>query len=132
MSGETDLTKLLASLSPSLSDKDYVFCTVKDGLYGDFVETKPLASFVEREGLTLVLSKASADAAGLIYQGSFKCITLNVHSSLEAVGLTAVVAGKLAAHNISANVMAAYFHDHIFVAAADADRALALLQSNNL
>jgi len=42
------------------------------------------------------------------------------------------VAGKLAAHNISANVMAAYFHDHIFVAAADADRALALLQSNNL
>ena len=132
MTGETDLTKLLATLSPSLNNQDYVFCTVKDGVYGDFIEAKPLVSFAEKEGLTLVLPKASADAAGMVYQGSFKCITLNVHSSLEAVGLTAVVAGKLAAHNISANVMAAYFHDHVFVAAADADRALALLQSNNL
>ena len=132
MTGETDLTKLLANLSPSLNNQDYVFCTVKDGVYGDFIETKPLVSFAEKEGLTLVLPKGNADAAGMVYQGSFKCITLNVHSSLEAVGLTAVVAGKLAVHNISANVMAAYFHDHIFVAAADADRALALLQSNNL
>jgi hypothetical protein len=54
-------------------------------------------------------------------------ITLNVHSSLEAIGLTAAVAGRLALHGISANVVAAYYHDHIFVPTADAERAVVVL-----
>ena len=131
MTGETDLTTLLHNLSPSLNPQDYVFCTIADAAYGDFAEHKPLASFMETEGLTLVLLKSSADKAGLTYEGSFKCITLNVHSSLEAVGLTAAVATRLAEQGISANVIAAFFHDHIFVASADADRALAALQSDS-
>jgi len=128
MTGETDLTTLLSNLSPSLGPHDYVFCTIADASYGDFAEHQPLASFMETEGLTLVLLKSSADAAGLTYNGSFRCITLNVHSSLEAVGLTAAVATRLAGQGISANVVAAFYHDHIFVGSADADRALALLQ----
>jgi hypothetical protein len=59
----------------------------------------------------------------------FRCITLSVHSSLDAVGLTAVVATQLAAHNISANVIAAFYHDHVFVPAPHADAALAALQA---
>ena len=47
-----------------------------------------------------------------------------VHSSLEAVGLTAIVSGKLAAYEISANVIAGYYHDHIFVPEQFADEAL--------
>jgi hypothetical protein len=91
----------------------------------------PIASFMETEGLTLVLSKASADALGMDYEGVFNCITLNVHSSLEAVGLTAAVAGKLAEQGISANIIAGYFHDHVFVPLLDASIALRLLKSNS-
>ncbi|MCB1704295.1 MAG: ACT domain-containing protein [Halioglobus sp.] len=63
----------------------------------------------------------------LRYESVFRCITLTVHSSLIAVGLTAAVSGTLAAHNISANIIAAFFHDHLFVPQEDAERALAAL-----
>jgi hypothetical protein len=79
--------------------------------------------------LTLVLTKESADHEGLSYQGTFRCISLQVHSSLEAVGLTAAVANELAAHGISANVIAGFFHDHVFVSASRTDHALRLLES---
>ena len=131
MTGETDLITLLNNLSPSLDQQDYVFCTVAEGLYGDLAELSPLAAFVEAEGLTLVLPKSTADSAGMAYQGSFKYITLNVYSSLDAVGLTAAVSGRLAEQGISVNVIAAYFHDHIFVPSAEADRAMALLQQTD-
>ena len=124
---ETDLAKLLASLSPHLVDRDFVFCTVQDARYGDLAELSPLASFREQEGLTVVVARQDADRAGLAYDSVFRCITLNVHSSLEAVGLTAAVSGKLAETGISANVIAAYYHDHIFVPAEKADAALSAL-----
>ncbi|MCP3874254.1 MAG: transporter, partial [Desulfobacteraceae bacterium] len=90
MAGETDLEKLMASMSPCLLPDEYVFCTVADGNYGDYSEYFPLASFLESEGLSLVLTKTNADKAKLNYDSVFKAITLSVHSSLEAVGLTAV------------------------------------------
>lgn len=126
MAGETDLSTLLASMKPRLLDEEYVFCTIPGAEYGDFAELTPLASYRESEGLTLVLTRPSADSAGLPYEGAFRGITLTVHSSLEAVGLTAAVAGKLAERGISANVIAAYYHDHIFV---QADRAAAALEA---
>lgn len=127
MSGETDLKALLQSLAPVMLDEPYVFCTAAIASYGDYAEVQPIASFQEKEGLTLVLTQASADAAGLSYEGVFRCISLQVHSSLESVGLTAVIAGKLAAYEISANIIAGYYHDHVFVPQADAAEALALL-----
>ena len=51
-----------------------------------------------------------------------------MHSALEAVGLTAAVSAALTRHGISANVVAAYYHDHIFVPAEDAERALLALK----
>lgn len=64
----------------------------------------------------------------LKFEGSFRQITLTVHSSLEAVGLTAAVSTKLASKGISANVIAAYYHDHIFVQSSKADAGLLALQ----
>ncbi|MFV8784011.1 ACT domain-containing protein [Microbulbifer sp. SA54] len=127
MSGITDLQQLLRSMKPELTDQVFVFCTVP-GNIGDFVSLTPIASFAEQEGLTLVLARETAERAGLQFDGVFRQITLTVHSSLAAVGLTAAVAAKLAAKGISANVIAAYYHDHIFVPADRAEAALRALQ----
>lgn len=126
MFGETDLSKLLASISPKLLPGEYVFCTVQ-GSYGDFAELSPMASFNESEGLTLVISKESAVSSGLSFDSVFKAITLTVYSSLDTVGLTAAISNKLVEKGISANVIAAYYHDHIFVQSEKAQAAIKAL-----
>ena len=127
MVGETNLTTLLSSMSPKLQPQEYVFCCV-DGQYSDYQTLSPLASFREAEGLTLIVNKEDASSHQLPFESVFKAITLTVHSSLDAVGLTAAVANKLAEHGISANVIAAYYHDHIFV---QVDKAQAAMNALN-
>ena len=126
MSGLTDLDQLLAHLEPSLREGEYAFATAEGGTAADGLQ--PLATFVEEEGLSLIVERERAEAAGLAVEGVFRCITLTVRSSLEAVGLTAAVAGVLAEAGISANVVAAFHHDHVFVPAAHAERALSVLR----
>ena len=124
--GETDLTRLLAAMEPALNPGEYVFCS------GPATATVPVAQvlgfFREAEGLTLMLAREVADGHGLSYDYVAAWLTLRVHSALAAVGLTAAVAAALARQGISCNVVAAYYHDHLFVAKADAARALAVLQ----
>jgi len=55
-------------------------------------------------------------------------LMLTVHSSLDAVGLTAAVATALAAEAIPANVLAGYHHDHVLVPVDRADDAIAVLR----
>jgi uncharacterized protein len=127
MSGETNLAKLLSSMEPLLSDECVVFITAKSGM-NNLARLEPWALISEAEGTTLIIEKRKADSNGLSYQGVFKRITLTIHSSLEAVGLTAAVSSKLAEHGISANVVAAFSHDHIFVPEGKADQALEALE----
>jgi len=131
MVGITNLEELLKSMSPQISSVDYVFCTV-EGELADYMDINPLASFMEPEGLTLILSVPEADKAQFLYDNTFKQITLTVHSSLAAIGLTAAVASKLSSYEISANVVAAYYHDHIFVPSDKADQALKALKEFQL
>ena len=84
--------------------------------------------FREPEGLTLILEKQVARHAGLDFEGVFRLITLMVHSSLEAVGLTAAVSTQLAKRGIAANVVAAFYHDHLFVPADKASLAMDALR----
>ncbi|THB72421.1 MAG: ACT domain-containing protein [Desulfobulbaceae bacterium] len=126
MSGIVDLKTLLKQMSPEIQEGEYVFCTLS-GSYADYEDLQPLASFVEPEGLTLILPLSAAKQANLPHENRFKQITLTVHSSLDAVGLTAAVSNQLTRYGISANVVAAYHHDHIFVPAAQADKALEAL-----
>ena len=123
MSGLTDLAQLIASMDPVLEPGAYVFISRPGAAYGDGAELEPVASFAEAEGLTLVVPQRHADAHGLTYDGVFRRITLRVHSSLAAVGLTAAVAGALTERGISANVIAAAYHDHVFVPEGRAEEA---------
>ena len=123
MTGETDLTTLLADLRPELRDGRYVFVTADAP-----VDAVAQASVVEPEGLSLVVCQEDADRLGLRYDFVARWIMLTVHSSLSAVGLTAAVSAALAEVGISCNVIAGFHHDHLFVAEADAERALARLQ----
>lgn len=126
MAGSEDLDYLLKETNPVLDPEYYVF-VCRHAEYGDHSGWQPIASFTEDEGLTLVIKQSVADTHDLYYDGVFSKITLQVHSSLTAVGLTARFAERLAAHNISANVFAGFYHDHIFVPLADAERAMSVL-----
>jgi len=128
MSGERDLEKLLATMSPLMIDEEFVFLTFDNGHYGDHAELEPFATVVEGESLTLLVPKAKADSQQLSYDSTFRGITLRVHSSLEAVGLTAAFATELAKRGISANVLAGYYHDHIFVPSAQVEHAMTALR----
>tara|TARA_B110000285_G_C14866905_1_gene487278 strand:- start:295 stop:699 length:405 start_codon:yes stop_codon:yes gene_type:complete len=125
--GVTDLSKLIANMEPILNDGEYVFASVSN------IELIPrtitICEIKEREGVTVVVSKENAEQLGLVFEFVAAWITLNIHSSLEAVGLTAAFASELEKHNISCNVVAGYYHDHIFVDIKDKDKALKVLWS---
>jgi hypothetical protein len=126
MAGETDLKKLLTALQPHLHEGEFVFVTVDEAFAFD--PQQVIATFKEAEGMTLVLPKSQADVLKLEYDFVAAWITLQVCSSLQAVGLTAGVATALAEHGISCNVIAAYHHDHLFVDDKDANAAMQVLR----
>jgi hypothetical protein len=126
MAGETALATLLRSMSPQLNDGDYVFCTLADSRIPEGCDV--IGSFREQEGLTLIVERRQAERAGLAFEYVAAWITLNVHSALEAVGLTAAFATALGQAGISCNVIAGYYHDHLFVGRADAERAMTVLR----
>ncbi len=126
--GEDNLHTLLASLEPQLDPAVYVFCTLPLG--ATLPSTlKPLCQFQEAEGLTLILTQASADQAGLEAVYPCRRITLTVHSNLAAIGLLATVTQALAARDISVNAVSAFYHDHLFVPCDRAHEAMACLRS---
>ena len=120
------LPQLLQNMRPMLHDGVYVFVTLGAGDEADGLE--PVATFREEEGMTMIIEEGLALRAGLqpLFRASW--ITLQVHSDLQAVGLTAVVATALAGAGISCNVVAAAFHDHLFVPVEKAQTALTVLQ----
>jgi hypothetical protein len=54
-------------------------------------------------------------------------VTLNIHSSLEAVGFLAAITTRLATAGMGVNPVSAFYHDHLFVPADRAEEALELL-----
>lgn len=126
-SGETNLSKILKTLSPELNPGEYIFYSTNDP--AQFDQKDVIGLFKENEGVTVIISKELANQKKIPYKFIASWITLNVHSSLDAVGLTAAFSTALTKENISANVIAGYYHDHIFVAKEDAGKAMkALIQ----
>lgn len=127
MSGEKSITALLSGMSPTLNQGEFVFCTVANTTALQGVEA--LGTFREREGLTAIIERRQADASGVEYSFVAAWITLTIHSALDAVGLTAAFATALGNAGISCNVIAAFYHDHIFVSKDDAANAMEVLQA---
>lgn len=130
MGGEKNLETLLATMRPVLGPDEVVICTVDPSRMGERLLTtaeRSIGWFREDRGLTLFLDRSIADELALEYHYVARVITLEVHSSLDAVGFLAAITARLAAAGISVNPVSAYYHDHLLVPAARADEALALL-----
>jgi uncharacterized protein len=124
MAGETDLDTMLRSLS--VSRRPEIFVVVhrpEPEPIGEGVE----AVLVEREGYTVVAALETAERHGWVFDFEATWLTLDVHSSLEAVGLTAAFSTVLADRGIACNVLAGYHHDHLLVPVALADAAVEAL-----
>ncbi|MFT4676925.1 MAG: hypothetical protein ACJAX5_001087 [Patiriisocius sp.] len=127
--GEENLQRLILTMKPELVSGAFAFFCVSEADLARFSSADIKVMVREAEGITVVLACDVAARYELAVTNRFACITLQVHSSLDAVGLTAVVASQLAMSGISANVVAGYYHDHIYVAEADGPQAIELLAS---
>lgn len=125
MIAETDLSKLIKGMTPKLNEGAYVFVTVKD--VSQIERNDTICEFKEEEGVTLVIEKNKADLLKLDYEFILSWISLMIHSSLEAVGLTAAISTALKNHDISCNVIAGYYHDHLFIPSQDKEKAMQVL-----
>lgn len=123
MAGEADLTVLLRSMRPELHVRPYGYAlNTGAAMAGVF------AQIVEAEGVTVIAETEVLAQMGLAIGPLWARISLTVHSDLAAVGLTVAIASALAAEGISANVVAGYYHDHVFVPWERRDDAMAALR----
>ena len=109
MSGLSDLSQLLATMRPVLHDAPYGYALAATCPSGAF------ACVAEDEGLTVVALHSVLASADIDPGPAWARISLTVHSDLAAVGLTAALSKALAAQGISANIVAGFHHDHIFL-----------------
>lgn len=126
MIGETNLDELIRSLSAVLVEGLYVFATIPSSQ--QLVDVRPRMIFEEAEGTTIILLKSDAETHALPYEFPCRLITLNIHSSLEAVGFMARITTELAKQNMGVNPVSGFFHDHLFVPDGREDDAMSVLQ----
>lgn len=123
MHGETDLGRMLATLDVERRAGTYTFVT------GEWPALAAVAAarLDEPEGPTHVVTVEQARTVGAPVGFVGAWLTLTVHSSLDAVGLTAAVAEALAVRAIPCNVLAGYHHDHLLVPVDRVDDAVGAL-----
>lgn len=122
-----DLQQQLAGLDPRLNPGVYVFVTLAEERNID--ASAIIATMREPEGTSVVIEADAAAAAGLPPSPLFAWITLSVQSDLQSIGLTAEFSRVLSTARIGCNVIAGAQHDHIFVPAGQADRAMSELRA---
>jgi hypothetical protein len=113
-------------MRPVLDGELWVFCTFARDAPPD-AALEPSVMVRELEGWTAVVPRHRAEAAALSFDGTFRRITLTVHSSLAAVGLLAAVAAALAEAGVACNAASGFYHDHLFVPADREDDAMRVL-----
>jgi hypothetical protein len=122
----SDLKLMISGMEPVLNGGVYAYVSVPHGT--DMSMVAPVAMMSETEGTTLVIPEIQAIENS--FPILFRCawITLNVHSDLNAFGLTAAFSKALAEDEISCNVIAGAYHDHIFVPVDLANKSMSALR----
>jgi hypothetical protein len=120
---------MISNMTPVLRSGEFVFISTTDPKLVEDLRDQALASFVEDEGMSMLVPVEAAAVHNLAVELSMRCITLNVYSALDGVGLTAAVAAALGQADIPCNMIAAHHHDHVFVPAEMSDQALNVLAS---
>jgi uncharacterized protein len=118
---------MLAGMRPVLKDTLFAFCVTDQRNIAEQARDFALSWFEEDEGTALILKLSDAERLGFDVGMPMARIVLEVFSALDGVGLTAGVSSALADAGIPCNIVAAYHHDNVFVPAAMAQRAMAIL-----
>lgn len=128
MPDDTNPRLLIQNMEPELKEGEYVFASFsKEKIINK--KLNPICTFMEEEGISIIINRDEADLNTIQYESVFRMITLNIHSSLNAVGFIAKITSELANHNIGVNPVSAYYHDHLFVPSAKAEEAFAILSN---
>lgn len=131
MQGETNLDSVLKEMRVYCDDKKYGFgCSANR----PSVESEGIIGlFKEKEGITVIGILEELNRINLTaVEGPYAKITIEVHTSLELVGLTALLSERLKVKKVPANVVAGFYHDHIFVPYGLKDLAMkALMDLSN-
>jgi uncharacterized protein len=125
--GEKDLQTLLRTIQPTIIEGNWAFATVPKGKPVP-PGLNPLMTYREPEGVTLLLDEQELARSGLPHAFFCRGISLNVSSSLYAIGFLAAVSEVLAKAAMSINIVSAYHRDYIFVPSGRAEEAVALLK----
>lgn len=118
------LQDMLTGMKPVLHREPYRFLAemVTQEFAGE--SQNVFAIIQEEEGRTFIVQCQSTNEGAL-----FARITLQVHSDLEGVGLTAAISNALADIGIACNVIAGLHHDHLFVPWHRREEALTALEN---
>jgi hypothetical protein len=120
--GEKHLATIVAALHVRRRPGTFVYVTLPAP---NAIEAA--AMIEEEEGTTFVVEREVAERAGVPWSFAAAWLTVEVHTALEGVGLTAWLARTLAGASIPCNVLAGFHHDHLLVPVDRADEAIAAI-----
>lgn len=126
MAGERDLVKILASMQVQRRDEPVAVVSIDEPVsLGDGVE----ALIAEAEGTTAVVTLAEAKRRNWPVDFTAAWLTIDVHTALDGVGLTAALSTALADGGIACNILAGYFNDHLLVPIDQANDAIQIIEA---
>ena len=121
--------EMISGMTPVVRPGIYVFISTDDPALFASLSSQAISTFKEEEGVSMLIPVELAEKTKLNVDHPMRCITLNVYSSLEGVGLTAAVSTALGDNAIPCNMVAAFHHDHVFVPSEMCDQAMEVLTS---
>jgi len=127
--GETNLAKMLATLTVTVRPETYVLATLPHDAEVPQIGDGVAAVIAETEGPTVIATMSRAAHEHWPHDFIASWLTLDVHSSLGAVGLTASFSRQLGRAGIPCNVIAGFYHDHILVPVDKTDAAVEVIEA---